>query len=84
MEYPEYLRLLQNDGRYKVKVVISSFDGSVADLSMEAIEIKKMIDPSTGLFYEKMRFDDWLLNIYKYEIDPVNKIIKIKTRLPND
>lgn len=82
MEHPEYLDIFHENGSYKLQAIFKDFDGNIAEKAMEAIEIKKLIDPNTGLFIEKMQFDDWLFEIYKYEIDPINKIIKIRARKP--
>ncbi|ORJ55898.1 hypothetical protein [Geothermobacter hydrogeniphilus] len=80
MKYPEYIQLFRNEGEYKIQVHFKDFDGSATELSMDANEIEKLIDPCTGNFYSAMRFDDWLFEVYKYEIDPIKKIVKIRAR----
>ncbi|RMG39967.1 MAG: hypothetical protein D6732_03545 [Methanobacteriota archaeon] len=80
MKYPEYLQMFQNEGDYKVQVCFKDFDGNVAVLSMNANEILKLIDPDKGQFYRDMMFDGWLFEVYKYEIDPIKKVVKIRAR----
>lgn len=77
MGYPEYLMLFENHGEYKVHVQFKDFDGKITNVTMGASEIVKLIDPSNGLFYEKLLFDDYLFEISKYEIDPIKKTFKI-------
>jgi len=78
MPYPEYLSLFSNQGEFKVQVIFKSSDSCVSDSKMNPDEILKLIDQTTGQFYEKIYFDDHLHNIYKYEIDPSKHSLKIK------
>ena len=80
MTYPEYLNLFSNQGEYRIQVNFKDSNSCVSDISMAPSEIEKLVDQSTGLFYSKMYFDDHLHEIYKYEIDPLKNIIKIKAR----
>jgi hypothetical protein len=78
--YPEYLALFSNNGPIKIQVSFMDSDSSIADFAMESGEIQKLFDQTSGRFYEKMYFDDHLLDIYKFVIDPSNNTIKIKAR----
>ena len=80
IDCPEYLSLFQAGGEYRVQVKFKDFDGKVADSSMRAAEILKLVDPKTGSYYAKMYFDDWLFDVYKYEIDPVKRLLTIRAR----
>ncbi len=86
MDAPEYLGLFkfQDGGDMCIKVKFKDHDGGVADLSMHAGEIVKLIDPLTRQFYTEMRFDDWLFEIYKYQIDPINNQLIIMVRKSKD
>lgn len=77
MEIPEYLAMFSNEGNYKISVKFKDIDGCVADQTMSEKEVLKLIDPLTEQFYKQLRFDDWLFDVYKYEIDPVKMKIKI-------
>lgn len=80
MGFPEYLSLFESHGDYRVVVIIKDMPSAVAESSMSADEIHKLIDKKTGCFYSKMYFDDWLFDVYKYEIDPVKKILTLKAK----
>lgn len=76
-KYPEFLSLFSNDGDFLVKVKFKGSDAWIADQTMSADEINKLIDPSTGSFFSKMYFDDHLLNINSFCVDLTKKRIKI-------
>jgi hypothetical protein len=78
--YPEFLSIFSNHGDYQVNVKFKDSDASISSQTMIVDEINKLIDLSTGIFFEKMYFDDHLFTIHKYEIDPIGKIIKITTK----
>ena len=80
METPEYLALFSNKGNIIVEVKFKDYHGGVANLKMMADEIIKLTDPSSHEFLTEMRFDDWLFEIYKYQIDPLKKKITIMVR----
>ena len=80
MEIPEYLMLFSNNGNININVKFKDHKGSVAKLTMTSDEIVKLINPSNGEFYTEMRFDDWLFEIYKYQIDPLKKKLTIMVR----
>jgi len=78
-KYPEFLSLFVNEGDFLVKVKFKGSDARIADQTMSADEINKFIDPSTGAFFNKMYFDDHLLNIYRISIDMTKKHVEITT-----
>ena len=80
MDVPEYYELFQSDGGVCVEVKFKDHEGSVADLSMNADEIVKLIDSSTRQFYTEIKFDDWLFEVYRYSIDPIKKKLNIMVR----
>lgn len=80
MEEAEYLRLFSKNGDLKVQVKFKDFSGTICALRMNPEEILKLISPSDGQFISKMTFDEWLFEVYKYEIDPLKKVITIRAR----
>jgi len=84
MEIPEYLMLFSNDGDFDISVKFKDHPGSITNKKMTADEIVNLIHPHNRNFYTEMRFDDWLFEIYKYQIDPINKKITIMTRKKTD
>lgn len=87
MQHPEYLELFSprsGAGTISVEVKFKDHDGRISDLKMSAREIEKIINPDDGEFYREMRFDDWLFDIYKYQIDPIKKKMTIMARKKHD
>jgi len=80
MGIPEYLILFSNTGNIDVEVKFKDHQGSVANVKMTTDEIVKLIDPRSHEFYTEMKFDDWLFEICKYQIDPLNRKITIMAR----
>ena len=80
MTVKEYLDLFSNNGAVKVQVKFKDHDGSVATRTMNPIEINKLISSSGNKFIAQMTFDDWLFQVYKYEIDPIKNIITIRAK----
>ena len=78
MSIPEYLNFFHRGGEYRVQVRFKNSSAQIAELSMAADEIGKLIDPATGDYYAKMYFDDHLCDIYKYEIDRAKKLLTIR------
>ncbi|MCX2781521.1 hypothetical protein OQJ46_00775 [Microbulbifer thermotolerans] len=80
MTVKEYLNLFSNNGLVKVQVKFKDHDDSVATQTMNPIEINELISSSGKEFITQMTFDDWLFEIYKYEIDPIKNIITIRAK----
>lgn len=80
MEIPEYLMLFSNDGDFTINVKFKDHDGSIRTLAMKTCEIVNLINPSSGEFYTEMRFDEWLFEVYNYQIDPLKKQLTIMVR----
>ncbi|MBV4397943.1 hypothetical protein KU392_11880 [Advenella alkanexedens] len=50
--------------------------GSMPEKSVDQSDLSRLIDPSTGGFWEMMCFNDWLFNLKKIEIDyPSRKVV---------
>lgn len=81
MAIPEYLSLFSGNGKFRIKVQFSKFNGVVADQFMECDEFATLISPETGSFVTEMTFDEHPFEVYKYELDPINKILTIKARV---
>ncbi len=82
MNYPEYLTLFSGKGKFEVNVRFKNFSGKVINTKMFPDEIFKLIDKDNNEFYSKMYFDEFLFEIYKYQIDPINKKLTIFVRKP--
>nr|WP_320135622.1 hypothetical protein [uncultured Amphritea sp.] len=80
MNIKEYLHLFSNNGPIKVQVKFKDHNGYVATQTMNPIEINELISSNTDMFITQMTFDDWLFEIYKYEIDPIKKIVTIRAK----
>lgn len=81
MENPEYLLLFPNDGPYRVTVRIQGVDrNAVADRQMTAHEVTNLIARGDDSFFSCMKFDERPCEVYKYEIDPIKKILTIRAR----
>ncbi len=70
MMIKEYLQTFSNTGDITVTVKFARPDASIAPQRMSAAELVELIDPQTGCFLREMRFDEHLLPIRKFEIDP--------------
>ena len=79
MSAPEYFSLFSESGEFSVEVKFLG-EGFVAPRCSTAHDISRLINPKTGRFYVAMTFDDHLFEIYKYEIDPINKKLIICAR----
>ena len=80
MEKTEYLELFSRTGELQVQVKFKNYSGTVASLRMNPEDISKLISPVDNQFFSRMFFDDWPFEIYKYEIDPIKKILTIRAR----
>ena len=80
MSTPEYLLLFSNDGDFTIDVKFKDRRGGFKKFAMKANEIVNLINPSTGEFYSEMTIDEWLFEIYKYQIDPLKKQLTIMAR----
>ncbi len=76
----EYLLLFSNQGSIAVQVKFKDFDGKVSNQSMQPNEILRILSPETGEFVRLMTFDEWPFEVYKYEIDPIKKLLIIRAR----
>lgn len=82
MVYPEYLEVFSDNGEIDVEVKFKGFSSavSITKAKMFSEELAKLIDRSTGSFYTAMRFDDHLLDIEAYQIDPIKNKLTIVAR----
>lgn len=76
----EYLSLFSNTGPITICVRFKNFDGKVADQTMKAHEIVKIVSPQSDSFAKSMTFDEWPFEVYKYEIDPIKNLLTILAR----
>ncbi|MBE1426534.1 hypothetical protein H4684_003200 [Desulfomicrobium macestii] len=78
MKFPEYLDLFSRGGSVEVEVKFKS-KKNISKVRMNPCEISKILSED-GEFLNKMEFDGYCLEIYKYEIDPINKKLMIKAQ----
>lgn len=76
----EYYELFSRAGELQVQVKFKNHSGTVSTLRVNPEEIVKLISPIDGQFLSEMCFDEWPFEVYKYEIDPLKKIITIRAR----
>lgn len=79
MNVPEYFSLFSGAGEFSVRVQFKG-DGFVAPRQATAQEIASLMNLQTGTFPASMRFDGHLFEVYRYEIDPIQKQLVIKAR----
>jgi len=76
--YPEYLSLFDSErGEYEVNVNFIGRDASIRKTRIRAEDFKKLINPETGMFYEKMYFDDYLAKVLRDTIKSDERIVEI-------
>lgn len=78
MKFPEYLDLFSRDGSVEVEVKFKN-KKYISKVRMNPCEISKIVSED-GEFLNKMEFDGYCLEIYKYEIDPINHKLIIKAQ----
>jgi len=77
----EYLLLFNQAGDLDIEVKFLNSQSKIANKKMTASDILKLIDPNTGKFFNEMKFDEYVLKIKRYEIDPnKNKVTIIVNR----
>lgn len=86
-EVPEYLILLgppaTSAGTLKVIVREGKSNGKklpIAEKSILSNELYRLINPTTQKFYEKMSFDEYVMEIKRYELDPHESTLTIITK----
>jgi len=77
MEIPEYLLLFSGEGDFVVEPRFKGGHGMVTRRRMAAIDVNQLITPDQTGFYREMYFDDHLLHIMRYVIDPQKRIMTI-------
>lgn len=77
MNEPEYLSLFSNDGPGRVKVRFVGHPGKIAEQAFAPREVLALIDSNSQRFHRLMRFDDYLFEVHKYEIDPRTQTLTI-------
>ena len=77
MEAPEYLDLFSGQGSARVRVRFRSSDGKIASLAFSPREILSLIAAEGDAFHQYLRFDDYLFEVLKYEIDPKTQTLTI-------
>ena len=76
----EYLTMFSNEGKIRVCVKFKDFDGTVAERTMHAEEIARLVSPDSGEFMKSMSFDEWPFEILKYVIEPQKNTLTIHAR----
>ena len=77
MNVPEYLELFSGQGAGQVRVRLRQHDGKIASLAFSPKEIISLIAPESDIFHQYLRFDDYLFEVLKYEIEPKTQTLTI-------
>ena len=77
MSVPEYLELFSGQGSARVRVRFRQHDGKIASLAFSPKEIISLIAPESDIFHQYLRFDDYLFEVLKYEIEPKTQTLTI-------
>lgn len=77
MEVPEYLELFSGEGAWRVRVRFYQHDGKITSIVFSPREIVSLISPETDSFHKYLRFDDYLFEVLKYEIEPKTQTLTI-------
>lgn len=80
MHYPEYLQMFSNDGNGKVNVLFKKHGGLVKELAFSPREIMALLSEDGEGFHRYIRFDDYLLEVIKYEIEPSAQTLTITAK----
>lgn len=76
----EHLALFSNTGSFKVRVKFKDFEGTVAHQTMQAQEIASLLSEDGQKFIERMTIDEWLFEIFRYEIDTRQKMLTLHAK----
>ena len=77
MSVPEYLELFSGQGAGRVRVRFQQYDGKIASLAFSPREVLSLIAPENDTFHQYLRFDDYLFEVLKYEIEPKTQTLTI-------
>ena len=77
MSVPEYLELFSGKGSAQVRVRFRQHDGKIASLAFSPREVLSLIAPENDTFHQYLRFDDYLFEVLKYEIEPKTQTLTI-------
>ena len=77
MIVPEYLELFSGQGVARVRVRFRQHDGKIASLAFSPREVLSLIAPENDTFHQYLRFDDYLFEVLKYEIEPKTQTLTI-------
>ena len=77
MSVPEYLELFSGKGSAQVRVRFRQHDGKIASLAFSPREVLSLIAPESDTFHQYLRFDDYLFEVLKYEIEPKTQTLTI-------
>lgn len=84
MQHNEYSLLFSNSGTTRVQVKFQNFNGTISTRKMNPEEITQLISSDGRGFISSMTFDEWLFEVYKYEIDPIGNTLTIYARQNKD
>lgn len=77
MSIPEYLELFSGQGVGRVRVRFRQHDGKIASLAFSPREVLSLVTPESDTFHQYLRFDDYLFEVLKYEIEPKTQTLTI-------
>ena len=77
MIVPEYLELFSGQGVARVRVRFRQHDGKIASLAFSPREVLSLIAPENDTFHQYLRFNDYLFEVLKYEIEPKTQTLTI-------
>ena len=77
MSVPEYLELFSGQGSAQVRVRFRQHDGKIASLAFSPREVLSLIAPESDTFHQYLRFDNYLFEVLKYEIEPKTQTLTI-------
>lgn len=77
MSIPEYLELFSGQGVGRVRVRFRQHDGKIASLAFSPREVLSLVAPESDTFHQYLRFDDYLFEVLKYEIEPKTQTLTI-------
>lgn len=77
MDYPEYLSLFASEGDYEISVSFRDKRQVVAKRKTTPGDFLHLVSAKDGSFRNRMNFDEWPFEIYKYQIDLAKRHITV-------
>lgn len=73
----EYLLLFSNSGPVTVRVRFRDSKTNIAERNMQPSEISRLVAQGQDVFLSSMAFDEWPIEVIKYELDPHENVLTI-------